>query len=48
MQATPGALNQWGAFQNAVSRLESGRLEPTLPTLARLAKALQVTPQSLL
>jgi len=31
-----------------LSRLERGRLMPTIPTLKRLAKTLQVTPRSLL
>jgi DNA-binding XRE family transcriptional regulator len=37
-----------GLDRTHLSRLEAGRTIPTLPTLRRLAKALQVTPRSLL
>lgn len=37
-----------GMDRTHLSRLERGRVIPTLPTLKRLAKTLQVTPQSLL
>jgi DNA-binding XRE family transcriptional regulator len=37
-----------GMDRTHLSRLEKGHLTPTLPTLRRLAKALQVTPRSLL
>jgi DNA-binding XRE family transcriptional regulator len=37
-----------GMDRTHLSRLESGRLIPTVPTLKRLAKTLQVTPRSLL
>jgi transcriptional regulator with XRE-family HTH domain len=39
---------QAGLERTHLNRLERGRLIPTLPTLKRLAKTLQVTPQSLL
>jgi DNA-binding XRE family transcriptional regulator len=37
-----------GMDRTHLSRLEKGRLTPTLPTLKRLSKTLQVTPRSLL
>jgi DNA-binding XRE family transcriptional regulator len=37
-----------GMDRTHLSRLERDRLMPTLPTLKRLAKTLQVTPRSLL
>ncbi len=46
---TQGALaKRAGINRSQVSRLEAGHRKPTLDTLARLAKALQVTPRSLL
>jgi DNA-binding XRE family transcriptional regulator len=40
--------NRAGMDRTHLSRLERGRLTPTLATLTRLAKTLQVTPRSLL
>jgi DNA-binding XRE family transcriptional regulator len=37
-----------GINRAAICRLESGRLTPTLPTLERLAKTLEMTPRSFL